>query len=313
MALLQELIRDDGQGQYNPTLARYVIDRMIAENAIWSVAQWYTMRGNADAPYKAGSGSAGGTRNIGSDFSTTTANPTTDTFSLAIYGGKVATDIAFARRGDDLGTERTRQLAQEASAISRGLVNDLVNGDGAAGHLRGLATTAPSVTFGGANGGEFPADDKKKIAAFLEFLRRQMIYTGCNCIIANSDFIGRLEMIEKEHVRYDSVQSAFDDAQLNTLRTYKTVPLIDAGFNRDMSGLVIDNTETVGTSTDCTSIYLVRWGEKTDLSLATNVGMQVKDLGVQGSAYVTQIEIDVQVAYLSPRAALRIKGIRLNV
>lgn len=313
MALLQQLIRDDGQGQYNPTLARFVIDSMIAENPIWSVAQWYSMSGNADAPYTAGNGSAGGTRTVGSDFPTTNANPSTDAFSLAIYGGKVATDIAIARRGGDVGAERTRQLRQEARAIARGLVNDLINGDGTTGNLRGLATMAPSVTYGGANGGEFPADDKKKIAAFLEFLRRQMIYTGCNCIIANSDFIGRLEAIEKEHVRYDSIQSAFDDGVLNTLRTYKTIPLIDAGFNRNMSSLIIDNNETVGTSSDCTSIYLVRWGEKEDLSLATNVGIQVKDLGVQGSAYVTQIELDVQVAYLSPRAALRIKGIRLNV
>lgn len=311
MALLQSLIRDDGAGSYNSELAQYVVAAMIAEQPLWSVAQWYQMTGNADAPYTSTTGSAGGIRSIGADYPTTIANPTTDSVSLAIFGARVQTDIAFERRGIDIGSERARMLRIEAAALSRALTDQLINGTGGS-QLRGLKQHATEVIdFDGPDGGLFPPDDKAQQAKFLELLRRTMIKTGCNCIIANSDFIGRLESIEREYVRYDTLTTALDDLPPRRLLSYKGVPLIDAGYNATLTNYCIPNNETLGSSEDTTSIYLVRWGEREHLSLATNIGLQVKDNGIRSNAYETLIEIDVQVAYLSPLACVRIRGIRL--
>ncbi len=313
---LWQLPGQDNQGQNSQVLRQFVIESMRAESELLNYAEFYTMQGNSDSPLEAIDIAGGATRSANSDYSAVQGTPAYASVTLKILGGKVQTDLAFERRGISIANERERQLRSFSKSLARFFTDQIINGSGTGNNVKGIATQLPAgrkFVFDTANGGQFPAGnsstDRKQQAKFLEFLDEHVEEVNPTCIVANYKFIARLKSVAREFVTYTTIQNALGEEVRIT--QYAGIPLVNAGWNKDRSALVIPNDETEGTSNDCTSVYLVRFGEREDVSLATNVGLVVKDLGLVGVHYTTLVDLDTNVVILNDYAVARLAGIRL--
>ncbi len=312
MATIREVSRGSGARSVTE-LRNLAVSEFIRTYPLSPYAEFYTFTGNADLPRADyGEFAAGDTRTTSTDYTPKEKSPTFANVSLKIYGDKVQTDIAFERRGGDIGSQRVLDLQRFAQALGRYFMDATINHDNAlnAEQLTGLKAQAAAlgqVVTWGANGTVL---DSTTLNQFLELLDEQInnIPGGPSCIIANGKFISRLTNLARDYVRVATAPNIFGEQQVVT--TYNEIPIVNAGFTADGSGLVIGNNETVGTSTDCTSIYLVRFGEQQDVTFATNVGLDVQDLGLVGTKYVTLVEFDVDLVVLNPKSLVRIEGIR---
>ena len=141
---------------------------------------------------------------------------------------------------------------------------------------------------------------------FLEAINQliQKVDGGAQALFMNAFVLSRLTTIAREFIQW----------QPNTFGMlvpyYNGVPLRDAGYDKT-GDLVIPNDETVGNNNDCTSVYAVRFGEAGDLSIATNVGVEVKDLGLVGVHYTHSVEFDADLVLLNDLAVARLEGIEV--
>jgi hypothetical protein len=97
------------------------------------------------------------------------------------------------------------------------------------------------------------------------------------------------------------------------LASFGGVPIVDSGYKNDGSGLVIPNTKTVGTSVDCTTIYAAKFGERENLTAATNTGVDVIDEGKLSTHYSTMVDFDCNLGLLDPLAVAQMDGIRIEI
>lgn len=317
---LKEISKGSGELSQE-ALRNLAVAEFMAACPLANYLEFYSISGNADNPRKADSDmTAGATRTIGSDYTAKTNTPSFASVALKIYGDKVATDIAYERRGIDIGSQRARDLANAARSIGRFFTDKLINDTLAAETFSGLKEQTTNLNryaiFDTANGGQVnPGNnfaDVKQQHKFLEFLDAniQDIQGGPDVIICNGTFIARLTSIARAYISILNVQDIYGNNQ--NITTYNGIPLINAGYASNGSSLVLPFNEEEGSSSDCSSVYLVKFGEAEDVSLATNVGMDVKDMGVQGTSYLTLIEFDVDLVVLNAKAVKRLRGLRLN-
>lgn len=295
------------------TLVQSVIRQMMVFASVLEYAEWYQVVGNADNTRKTSSASGGQFRAANQDYP---ANPVTPDYAsvvLKIFGDVVQVDKAFERRGLDLPSVRARDLMKFASNFGKNFQDKFFNGTGTNNEVTGLKILVPGsqVITAGTNGFDVPLGNsdtaKTKQQKFLELLDQliESVDGGAQVIFANTYLISRLNSIAREFIRYEVSEFG------TRIPFYNNVPLLNAGFKPDGS-LVIPNNETVGTANDCTSVYAVRFGEAQDLSLATNIGLDVVDQGLVGNFYVHRVEFDWENALLNPKAVARLKGIRLT-
>lgn len=283
-------------------------------------AEFYSMRGNADSPRKDSEIYGGDNRTVGSDYgSPKSQNPQFGSVSLKIYGDKVKTDVANKRRGIDIGSQRAKDLKSFSRSLGRYFTDSFVNDTIDATHFSGLkeqvaAIPREIVLSGGADGFEVPAGNsstqRAKQWTFIEALDAMIEETDPTCLLLDSKTIARLGSIGKEFVRTISVSDIYGENQV--LTTYRERPLLRAGLKKDKSGPVIGHAETQGIDDDCTSIYAIRFGEEEDVTFATNVGLDVQDLGLVGTEYITMVEFDIDLAILNNWSVKRMKGIRIT-
>ncbi|MBE2186744.1 MAG: hypothetical protein IAE99_08240 [Rhodothermales bacterium] len=288
-------------------------------------AQFYSHTGNADAPRKNGDQfNAGGTRTTGSDYAPKEREPQFGSVQLKIYGDKVQTDIAHERRGTDIGSQRLNDLEAFSESLGWYFADATINHDvsQSAQRFKGLKAQADTLgrnfvmNDGSGNGYALPADvtgaNATKVARFFEKLDEYMggIPGGPTVLGVNAAFAARLGSIGKSYLSVQNVQTPWGEEQKVT--TYNGVPLVNMGYTSNGTGLVLPQTETVGTSNDCCSIYGIRFGEQRDVTFATNVGLDVQDLSLVGTKYLTLVEFDVDLAVLNPKAFFRMSGVRLN-
>jgi hypothetical protein len=137
-----------------------------------------------------------------------------------------------------------------------------------------------------------------------------MVPGGAQFIAANAQFRARLKSLAKSRVQTTTAINAL--GQPFQVDTYDGVPLIDPGYKANGTGLIIPNDEVVGSSSNCTSLYIGRYGEERDLTIATNVGLDVYDVGLVGAAYQTMVEMDLDQTLLNPKSLRRLGGIRFS-
>jgi hypothetical protein len=120
----------------------------------------------------------------------------------------------------------------------------------------------------------------------------------------NSKTWGRLNTLAREFVTYKANEFGI------LIPYYREIPIVDSGIDKAGAD-IITNTETLGTSTDCTSIYAVRFGERSNLTIATNIGLEIADLGLVGNFYTHSVELDADLGLCDDTAIARLEGIRL--
>jgi hypothetical protein len=311
----------DGQQGNNsdPALRAIVANEMRLETPIFEFAEFYQMGGSADTPLKASTQTGGNERAINSDFGGNATAPSLDAIALKIIGDKIMTDKAYERRfgpnGAGIESERLRQLKAFSRSFARHFVNLLINGAISATQFNGLKALCTSTKLvsiqDGADGDVVVLGNsdnaKRSQQKFLKALDLLIDTVNPSCLLMNSDAKSYIEAIARDFVSLTTI----DNVTSLVLTRYKGVPVINARRAKDNATQVITSAETKGESDDCTSIYAVKFGEKIDTTLATNVGLAVDNYGLVGSQYVTNVEMDIDMAILSAYAAQRMEGIRL--
>lgn len=319
MAYIQEI--STGGPESDADFRELAIAAFVAAFPLANIAHFYSFFGNADTPRRTGSDfSAGQTRTTSTTYVPKERDPLFGLASLKIYGDAVSTDRANVRRGIDVGNQRTQDIEDFAGSLGRYLMDALVNHDNAANatHTNGLKVLADAAgrttTLGGPNGFALPrGNDNAAAVAFDTFMEAldeaiEDVDGGVDAIIANGTLLSRMGTMGRQFISTTTVQDVYGDDQ--RVRTFRDIPIINAGFKANRSGTVIGNAETVGTSTDATSLYLVHYGERRDLTIATNVGLDVVDLGEVGVKLQALVEMDIDQVLLNNKAIKRIAGIR---
>lgn len=296
----------------NDTLTQQVVSQMISRATVLEFAEFYPIIGNADYSRKAATATGGQFRALDSDYSANTVTPAYANPVLRILGDKVQVDRAHERRGLDIASVRARELLNFGQNLGKQFQKYFFNGSGAGDEFMGLKGKIPagqkitpaangiSVTLGNDNTAKTGQQN------FLEHLNSliQKVDGGAQVLFMNAKALSRLTTIAREFIQW----------QANTfgqlIPYYNGVPLRDAGYDKTGT-LIIPQDETVGTSTDCTSVYAVRFSEGADLSIATNIGVEVKDLGLVGVHYTHSVEFDADLVLLNDLAVARLEGIRL--
>jgi len=314
---LFELNGRDGQAVGNEALRAIVVNEMRIQNPIFEFAEFYQMTGAADSPRKAANALGGAEREVNSDFDDNPTTPSLGAISLKILGDKICTDKAWERRYVSIASERLTQLRSFSRALARHFVNRMVNGSVASDpkQFNGLAVrcTGPRLkTLGNSENGTVVAlgnsdSAKRSQQLFIKAIDQLIELVNPSVLLMNSDVKSYIEAIAKEFITLNTI----DGVTELTLTRYKGVPVINAGRAKDDATPVISNEEVLGESNDCTSIYAIKFGERMDTTFATNVGLVVDDLGLVGTQYVTNVELDVDMEILSTYGAVRLQGIRL--
>lgn len=298
----------------NPALRAVALGEMRGVSQIFDFAEFYSFVGNADAPKKPAAEAGGSERTINNDYVGVVGAPNYGAVTLQIFGDKVKTDIAYERRGGNVESERVRELQSFARGLGRYFVYQLINGTGVAPQMHGLKVliqAAQTLTLGGADGATVPLgnSDANKVLqqAFIEKLDELIASVGQNAILVmNPKMISRLSAIAREYMQFTNINGVFGPVTM-----YNNVPIINAGYSKDMITPVLPQNEVVGVSNDCCSIYAVRYGEKADTTIGTNVGLQVRDLGLVATQYTTLVEMDADQTILGATSAWRLQGVRL--
>lgn len=301
-------------------LRALAIAEFAAAFPLANYAEFYSMRGNADSPRKADATmTAGANRSIATSYTAKDNDPDFGAVVLKIYGDLVQTDRAYERRGIDIGSQRAKDLANFARSLGRYFMNAFVNDTLSATSFSGIKeqTTALSrkVVFGGENGAALPNGngntERKAQDAFIELMTEYISSIAPTCILANAQTIARMESVGRSYLSTENVADIYGQNQ--RVISFMGIPLVNAGYAANGTGLILPNNETEGTSTSaCTSLYMIRFGEEVDTTIATNSGLDVEDLGAVGTKFQTMVELDVDVAVLDKTSILRIGGIKLS-
>jgi hypothetical protein len=295
-------------------LARIAVNAMIAKSPMLAYFDFYSIVGNASYDRKASSISGGTTRTVNNDYTGQTSAPEYANPTLKIFGDKAKVDVAYERRGGDIPSLRAAELVTLSEQIGKNLLEMIFIGDASvtAAEFSGIKKQMPDAqVLTPYDNGFFlnpGTDDAARLnqAEFLEYVDQLIDLVGDPAFLAmDGKTISRITRIAEHMVHFEKNEFGRPVAFYNDIAMIPT--LYDADGNR-----IIGHEEDCGTGEDCTSIYAVKPGEKRDLSLATNVGLQVSDLGIVGAQYVHLLDMDVDMALLNTKAIAKIEGIRLT-
>lgn len=290
-----------------------VVQRMIENSTILHYAEFFPIVGNADYVRKAATASGGVFRALDTDYAANQITPAFAAPTLKILGGKVQVDRAHERRGADVPTVRGLELMSFAENLGRQFQNFFFNGTGANDQFTGLKLIVPAgqkitadtnghtVTLG--------SDNTAKLSQqkFIELLSRliESVTMGAQFLVMDGRTLARLS----------TIAASMMTVQMNEfgkpVQYFNGIPVVAAGYDKD-GARILPHTETVGTGTTCTSVYAMRFGERSNLSIATNVGVEVVDKGLVGVHYEHHVEFDAALALLNDKAVARLEGIIIS-
>lgn len=300
----------------NDQLTTTVLNAMLERsNILREVAEFYPIVGNADYKRKSSAASGGKFRTINNDYANNQVDPTFANPILVIFGDKVQVDRAHERRGSDIASVRAADLLQFARDLGKEFQNFFFNGNKSldAKEFNGLKIIVPEaqIITPEADGLilQLGNDNAAKTAQqkFLECLDALVgsVDGGAQFLSMDSDTLSRLTRIAEGMI------STKLDSFGRPIQFYNDIPLLISGSDK-AGNKIIGHEETCGDSTDCTSIYAARFGESADLSFATNVGLEVKDLGLVGVHYTHSVDFDLDLTLLNDKAVARLQGLRVK-
>ncbi len=297
-------------------VTRQVVMKMVQSASVLNFAEFYKMSGNADYLRKNAGASGGKFRALNSNYPTNVVSPSFANPALKILGDKVEVDKAHERRGTDIASVRAAELLSFAGNLGKQFQNYFFNGytednSDAFDGLKYLIPSSQQITAS-ANGLSVDLGNtdaaKKKQQQFLELIDELIgsIDGGAQVIFMDVKTLSRLTSVAR-----DQITTAADEFGA-PLYFYNHIPVVTSGY--DNSGnRVLPHDEVVGSSgAVCTSVYAVRFGERVDLTLPTNIGVEVSDLGLSGVHYVHAVEFDTALVLANSKAAARLEGVIIS-
>ncbi len=294
-------------------LSQQVIAAMISRSSVLTVAEFYSIIGNADYNRKVSDASGGKFRGLDTDFADNKITPKWATPALKILGDKVQVDRAHERRGQDVASVRSRDLLSFARDLGKTFQNYFFNGDTgvSAEQFDGLKVQMPAAQklTAATDGFQLTAGNSdsavKSQQEYMELLDKliEQVDGGAQAIFMDGVTIARTTNVARGHIEWTKNEFGVPVA------FYNQVPILPSGFDK-AGNRVLPHNEVVGASgPSCTSVYAVRFGEAADLSLSTNIGVEVKDLGLVGVHYTHSVELDLDLVVLNDKAMARLEGV----
>jgi hypothetical protein len=264
------------------------------------------------------------TRTIGNDFSTKDVEPDYGTFALKILGKNVRIDIAYEERGGDVPSEFQIKLKNWAMNAGRNFMYYLIDGNATtdATQFNGLrkiialldaaGVSDRVISPAGDNGLQIPLGNdntaRKAQQQFLELLDNviESVDGGANCLMMDGLLLNRLSAVAKEMTtitlnQYDAI-----------VGSYKGIPVVPTSRKYDGTR-IIPWSETVGTSTDCSSVFAFHSAEKADLTaMTTRTGLKVYPMEKVSNFYQHMVQLQMDIAALSNRCVAKLEGLRLG-
>lgn len=209
--------------------------------------------------------------------------------ALALYGREIGVDDIYKAdaqlSGSPLGLLRflDRQLGALAVKLANEIQVDMIQGPGASNRMLGMSGLVKDALAAGQTPAlGFTADELAAMNtqaalqlnttatqdAFVELLYKQLASVpGANAILCNANLAARLTTIAKRLGAAGETINGFGVPAT----TFNNVPIVALDVN------TITQTETDGTNTDCTSLYVVRFSEELGVCFNTNSGFYFQD------------------------------------
>ncbi len=163
-------------------------------------------------------------------------------------------------------------------------------------------TNGLEVPLGNAN------TERKAQQQFIEALEQliQAVEGGADFLMMDGQLLTRLSSVAKDMctVSLNEFGARIGD--------FQGVPIVPTGKRYDGTKL-IPFDEEVGTSTDCTSVFAVKSGEKQHLTaMTTRTGLKVYPMEKLGNFYQHMVQLQMDMAALSNRCVAQLRGARLG-
>lgn len=188
--------------------------------------------------------------------------------SLVILGGDADVDTFVQATRSNLTDQLETQVRLKVKAASYKFQDAFINGDVAvdANSFDGLKkrTTGAQVIPLGTNGGPVVGNGTTDVQTFLDFvdslLAAARITGGDGALYVNDLIRARFTSAARRAGLVADQDLLLTDNVTKRVSAYRGTPILDLGNKLDGSR-ILPQTETVGTSTDTSSIYAVRFGE----------------------------------------------------
>jgi hypothetical protein len=250
-------------------------------------------------------------------------NPTAA--ALALYGREISIDDLYkmdqrlSGAPDGLRLFMDRQLSSLAVKLADEVSTDMLAGPGTANRMVGLSEFVKDAPAGGQTARlGFTADEIAAMNtqvglqlnsadaqnAFLETLEKELAKVpGANAILCNVNLGARMSTIAKRIGAAGVTTDSFGQP----VETYNGVPIVR------LQTSAIPQTESDGTNTDCTSLYIVRFEENLGVTYSTNSGFLFTDFpdGEVKPNAIARLQFFLNLTVNKANALRRLSRIRL--
>ena len=296
-------------------LQRGVIETFVQESPVLDRIPLLQIEGNAYGYNEEATLPGVAFRSVNEAYTESTGTVNQKTESLVILGGDADVDRFIVRTRGNLNDQRATQTRMKVKAAAYKFQDTFVNGDVAvdAKSFDGLKKrlTGAQVIDAATNGMGPVAGGHDFFDVLDAAIARVSGINGSNgAIYANAAAIARIKSSAR---RLGGVEMVREALTQKVVQTYNGIPLLDPG--QTAAGVdILPQTETQGSSSVASSIYVVKFGQdEGDQAVTglTNGGVMVDDLGQlqEKPAYRTRIEFYCGMAVFGGKAAARIRGV----
>ena len=233
---------------------------------------------------------------------------------LVILGGDADVDRFIVQTRGNLNDQRAVQTAMKVKAASYKFQETFINGDVAVDPkgFDGLKKrlTGNQVVDAATNGLGIVAGGHDFFDVLDTTISR--VAGGADAIYANKGVIARIMSAARRLGGADFMNEALTGKRVPT---YNGIPMLDIGQTA-AGAEIITQTETQGTATNASSLYVVKFGQAEGDQAVTgleNGGVSVRDLGEisEKPVFRTRIEFYCGLAVFGGKAAARLRGLTL--
>lgn len=296
-------------------LQRGVIETFVQESPVLDRIPLLQIEGNAYGYNEEATLPGVAFRSVNEAYTESTGTVNQKTESLVILGGDADVDRFIVRTRGNLNDQRATQTRMKVKAAAYKFQDTFFNGDVAvdAKSFDGLKKrlTGAQVIDAATNGMGPVAGGHDFFDVLDAAIARVSGINGSNgAIYANAAAIARIKSSAR---RLGGVEMVREALTQKVVQTYNGIPLLDPG--QTAAGVdILPQTETQGSSSVASSIYVVKFGQdEGDQAVTglTNGGVMVDDLGQlqEKPAYRTRIEFYCGMAVFGGKAAARIRGV----
>ena len=298
-------------GQDNQVQRTLVTRQLQTWCPLLEYLEFYPVIGNADKPLKSSTATGGGSRALNATYPDNLIDPELGDISLKIFGGKVQVDDAHTRRfagalaAKALGGLRSREISQFSRRMGQALQYAIVNSTSDGNPLKwdGLLASVPAGRTSSFND---TLATKEKIEKLLEkiVLGITDIPGGATFVLMDNQVLSRLSTLGMGYVG-----TAKNELGVQ-IETIMNVPIVIAGYGSVANSRVLPWTS--GAAGNATKIIIGRSSEQGDIAFASNVGLVVKDLGLQHPHWTTTVEFDIDMEILNDESIYVIDEIQAS-